>query len=136
MKVNYLDKDLQKYCISFEEHGEFFYFYNQREIISEFLIVFEQNVVSSANLKRVRFNCSFTIINRLPPSAAGFVELTNFRVWVTNVYEGVYFNEFIKSGIANDAKKIIIFNGLTGSSLRFKIFYRLCISVKSDEVRN
>lgn len=38
------------------------------------------------------------------------------RVWVTNVYTGVYFNDFIKPGIAQDINKIIISNGMTGNT--------------------
>ena len=66
---------------------------------------------------------------------AVFFELTDTRVWVTNVYTGVHFNGFLKSGIARDIKKRIISNGMTGSSWRFKRFDRLCISVSSDVFR-
>ena len=98
-------------------------------------MVFEQNSVPRPNLEKVRFECSFTIINRQPLPAVGFVELTDRRVWVTNVYEEVYFNDFIKFGIVNDRKKGLIFNGMTGSRWRFKRFDRLCICVNSDEIR-
>ena len=33
------------------------------------------------------------LINRQPPPYAGMVELTASRIWLTNVYKGVYFNE-------------------------------------------
>ena len=103
-------------------------------MISEFLIVFEQKFIPKLNLEKVRFKCSFTIINRQPPPAVGFVELTDTRVWVTNVYERVYFNDFIKSGITNGIRKRIVFNVMTGSSWICKRFDRLCISVNSDEI--
>ena len=80
----------------------FFGFYDPREVISEFLMVFEQNFVPKPNLKKVSFKCIFTIINQQPPPAVGFVEITDTRVWVTSVYEGIYFNNFIKFVIAND----------------------------------
>ena len=98
-------------------------------------MVFDQNFFPRPNLEKVRFKCSFTIINRQPPPAVGFVEITDTAVWIANNYEGVYFNDFIKSGIAKDIRKGNIFNGMTGSSWRFKRFDRLCISVNSDEVR-
>ena len=62
----------------------------------------------------------------------GFVEVTDARIWVRNVYTGVYFNNFIKSENAQDKKKIIISNSMTGSSRRFKRFERLCFNVSSD----
>ena len=43
VKLTHFDGDLQKCCITFNEYGEFFDFYNPREVISEFLIVFEQD---------------------------------------------------------------------------------------------
>ena len=46
----------------------------------------------------------------------GFVETTDARVWVSDDYEGVYFNDFIKVGIGNGIKKRVIYNGMTGSS--------------------
>ena len=46
----------------------------------------------------------------------GFVETIDARVWVIDVYEGVYFNDFIKVDIGNDIKKRVIYNGMTGSS--------------------
>ena len=65
----------------------------------------------------------------------GFVEVTDTRIWVRNVYTGVYFNNFIKSENAQDKKKIIISNSMTGSSRRFKRFERLCFNVDSDLVK-
>ena len=46
--------------------------------------------------------------------------------------EGVYFNDFIKSNLANDNLKRVIMNGISGS-WRFKRFDRLCIACNSDE---
>lgn len=63
-------------------------------------------------------------------------EMTDTRVWVIDVYEGVYFNDFIRVGIGNDIKKRIIVNGLTGNSLTFKRFDRIYISVNSDKGQN
>ena len=77
------------------------------------------------NSVHVRFKCNFTIINLEPPTVNGFVELTNPRVWVTDVHECVYFNEYAKSAISKDIRKIIIVNGMTGSSSMFKRFDHL-----------
>ena len=51
-----------------------------------------------------------------------------------NVYEGVYFNDFIKSNLAQDILKRVIMNGMTGSSSRFKMFDRICLAINSDEI--
>ena len=109
---------MQKYCITFHEHGDYYDFYYSQETVSEFLTVFENNCVLRLNVKKVRFKCSFMLINRQPPPYAGMVELTASRIWLTNVYKGVYFNDFIKANQANVIKKRIIVNGLTGSSWR------------------
>ena len=53
-----------------------------------------------------------------------------------NVYEDVYFNNFIKSNLANDILERVIMNGISGSSWRFKRFDRLCITVNSKELRS
>ena len=94
---------------------------------NEFLMVFEQNFVPKF--------CAFTIINRQRPARDGLVKLTDSRVWVTNVYQVVYFNEFVRFGMAEDIKKRIIFNSLYGSSWRFKGFDCLSISMNTDEDR-
>ena len=118
------------------EHGTFYNFNNSREAVSEFLTVFENNFRPDADLRQSRFKCSFRIINLQPSPREGFAEVTDSRIWQTNVYEGVYFNNFVKSNLANDILKRVIMNGMSGSSWRFKIFDRLCITVNSDEFRS
>ena len=53
------------------------------------------------------------------------VELENTRVWLTNVFIGRYFNEFIRSEMKKDILKRVIINGSTGSSWLFKHFSKL-----------
>ena len=93
MKITYFYRDLQKYCITFSKYGNFFDFYDPPEVISEFLMLFEQNFVPRGNFEKVMFKGSVTMINRQPPPSVGFLDITNTRVWVTNVYEGIYFND-------------------------------------------
>ena len=69
--------------------------------MSEFLTVFENNFKPNADLRQSRFKCSFTIVNQ-QPAPRGFAEITDSRIWQTNIYDGVYFNDFIKSNLAND----------------------------------
>ena len=44
-----------------------------------------------------------------------FAEITGSRIWKTNVYDGVYFNDFIKSNLANDILKRVIMNDMSNS---------------------
>ena len=126
LKKKLFDENLKRYCINFLE------FYNSREAVSEFLTVFENNYTHNADLRQSSFKSSFTIINPQPAPRDGFAEITDNRIWQINVYEGVYFNYFIKSNLANDILKIVIMNGMSGSSWRFRRFDRLYITVNSD----
>ena len=78
-----------------------------------------------ADPRQVCFKCTLTIVNSQPAPRAGFAEITNSRVWQTNVYDGVYFNNFIKSNLAQDILKRVIMNDITGGSWRFKRFDRI-----------
>ena len=98
------------------------------------MTVFENNF--TPNAEQSRSKCSFTIINRQPEPRDGFGEVTSSRIWQANVYEVVYFNDFIKSNLPNDILKRVIMNGMSGSSWIFKRFDRLCITVNSDELRS
>ena len=64
--------------------------------------MFENVFVPQRNLRWFPFRCLFTIINRQPAPKTGFVEITDSRVWQANVYDGVYFNDFVKSNLAQD----------------------------------
>ena len=75
LKKIYSNENLQKYCITFDEHSNYYYFFDSREIMSEFLQIFENNFAPRVNLGRVRFNCTFTLINRQPSWPVGFAEL-------------------------------------------------------------
>ena len=70
-------------------------------------------------------------------SRDGFAaEITDSRIWQLNVYDGVYFDDFIKSNLAKDILKRVIMNGMSGSSWRFKKFDGICITVNSDDLRS
>ena len=127
------DANLEKYFIDFKQHGRYYDLENSREIIEEFMTVFEQNFVQKPNGKKTLFKCSFTIVNFQPSPVQNAAEIPDSRTWTTKVYEGVYFNECLKQRIMTDVGKRIIINGLTGSSWRFKRFDRLSISVNTDD---
>ena len=93
LKNTFFDKNFKRYCFNFCEHGNYYNFYDSRELVSEFLMKIPQ-----PNLRQVCFKYSFTIINCQPAPITGFVENTDSRVWQTNVCDGFYFNDFVKSG--------------------------------------
>ena len=64
LKKLFFDGNLQRYCINFSEHGAYYDFYDPRELVSDFLAVFENVFVPRLNLRQICFKCSFTIINR------------------------------------------------------------------------
>lgn len=65
------------------------------------------------------------------------VELENTGVWLTNVYTGRYFNEFIRGEIKKGILKRVIINDSTGSSWLFKRFNKLqVIATDSNSLKN
>ena len=115
--------------INFEKHSDEYNFYNLQELVDEFLF----NVKSRFKpANKVIFKADFSIENiqnaplTLPTS---FSDITNTRYWTTNVYKGVYFNDFIISEIRSNILKRVIINNLTGSSWYFNRFKHLSIKV-------
>lgn len=53
IKKMFFDSDLQKYCINFSDHADYYDFYDSNESISEFLTVFENNLILRRNLQPV-----------------------------------------------------------------------------------
>ena len=56
-------------------------------------------------------------------------ELENIRVWLTNVFIGRYFNQYIRGEMKKDIWKRVIINGATSSSWIFKRFNKLQVIV-------
>ena len=81
------------------------------------------------------FKCDFSIenIQNAPLTSPNLTDITNTRYWSTNVYNGVYFNDFIISEIRSDILKRVIINNLTGSSWYFNRFKHLSIKVIEQE---
>ena len=55
--------------------------------MSDFLKVFENNFILYTNLRQIRFKWLFKIMNWQPVAGPGFAEITNSRVWQTNIME-------------------------------------------------
>ena len=126
---------MQIFFINFNEHGIHYNFFDAREVVSEFLTVFQNMFISRPNLRHVNFKCTFTIVDGQPGSRVRFAETTDNRVWQTNVYDGVNFNDNVKANLEGGILKRVIMNGMTSSSRRFKRFDRICIAVNCDQYR-
>ena len=75
----YFDEKLQRFCINISQHGDHYNFSDSQGLASDFLTVFENVFIPQPNHSRVRFKCSFKIINRQPAPRAGFLEVTDSR---------------------------------------------------------
>ena len=64
----------------FSQHGDHYYFFDSQELASDFLKLFQNVFIPQPDLRRVRFKCSFTIIDRQPAPPPGYVEITDSRV--------------------------------------------------------
>ena len=115
--------------------GRHYNFFNAREVVSNFLTVFDNMFVPRPNLRQVSFKSTFTIVNCQPARKVGLAEITASRVWQTNLYDGMYFNDYVKTNLDGGILKRVIMTDMTGSSWRFKRFDRLCITVYSDQYR-
>ena len=126
------DNDIIIYNINFEKHSNEYNVYDSQELVDEFLF----NVKSRFKPKnKVFFKCDFSIenIQNVPLTSPNLTDITNTRYWSTNVYNGVYFNDFIISEIRSDILKRVIINNLTGSSWYFNRFKHLSIKVIEQE---
>ena len=89
--------------------------------------LFKLRLVPSSEL---HIKCTFSIVNFQLPPGDDFIDLTNVRIWCTNIYLCDYVNEYIKENIEKDIKQRIIANGQTGgTSWRFKRFNHLNMHV-------
>ena len=53
LKKSFFDENLQRYCFNFSEHGAYYNFYDPRELVSDFLAVFENVFVPRPILDRL-----------------------------------------------------------------------------------
>ena len=66
--------------------------------------MFLYKFVPKPNLDRARIKVTFPTLKFQPPEKNGFVEIIDSRVWSTDVYECVYFNDFGRENIERDIK--------------------------------
>ena len=122
------DNEIIIYNINFDKHSNEYNFYNSQELVDEFLFNVKSRFKSQ---NKVFFKGDFSIenIQNAPLTLPTLVDITNTRYWSTNIYKGVYFNDFIISEIHSDILKRVIINNLTGSTWYFNRFKHLSIKV-------
>ena len=116
------------YQIEFKKYNTFYPFFNSEKCVEEFL----QNV-------KYRFHatskkCSFIIENAQNSIRPDLQPLLNTRYWTTEIYDSVYFNEFIFHALKHDISKRVINNNMSGSSWYFKRFVYLAVKILDGEV--
>ena len=125
LPVNILKRGPITYCpINFYQHKSFYDFFGQK-IVDRFFYSVQEYFVSARG-KEFKMQSYFVLKNYQQTEPA---ELENTRVWLTNVFVGRYFNEFMKSEMRKDILKRVIINGSTGSSWLFKRFNKLQVIV-------
>ena len=129
IEIRRFDENLTRYFVSFEQHSDYYNFYNPEEIIENFLNLFSLKFVLKPNLNKAKIKATFSILNFQPPEQNGFLEITDSRIWSTDIHECVYFNDFVRENKERDIKRRIIINGQTGSSWRFKCFNHITIQI-------
>ena len=117
------------YSINFYQHENFYDFYDEKIVDRSFNSIRDLFVSGGKELKTQ----GFELKNYQQTEAA---ELENTRVWLTNVFVGRYFNEFIRNEMKKYILKRIIINGPTGSSWLFKRFNKLQVIVTDKSTCN
>ena len=127
-----IKKDISLYNINFEKHSNEYNFYNSQELVDEFLFNFKTRFKPK---NKVFFKGDFSIenIQNAPLISPNIIDIKTTRYWSTDVYKGVYFNDFIISEIRSDILRRVIINNLTGSSWHFNRFKHLSIKVIEQE---
>ena len=84
---------------------------------------------------KVLFEADFSIenIQNANVVSPNTTDIVSIRYWSSEVYSGIYFNDFIVSEIRLDILKRIINNNLSGSSLHFNRFKHLNLKIIDQE---
>ena len=119
------------YSVNFDQHKDYYDFHST-DMVDIFLDVV-YHAFESQNLA-CKLQGYFEIINQ---ERGPEFNLTDKRVWLTNVYHFKYFNQFVRGEIKEEIIKRVIVNRQSGSSWFFKRFNRLNIIVVpvSNELR-
>lgn len=125
---------MTRYFVSFNEHSDFYKFYNPDKVIDILKLVLCK-IYSTKNLNEVKIKATFPIANFQPPEQNGFVEITDNRVWFEDVYDCVYFNGFLRENIERNINRRIIVNGQADSGWCFRQLNHITIEISSDKLK-
>lgn len=125
---------MTRYFVSFNEHSDFYNFYNPDKVIDILKLVLCK-IYSTKNLNEVKIKATFPIANFQPPEQNGFVEIIDNRVWFEDVYDCVYFNGFVRENIERNINRRIIVNGQADSGWCFRQLNHITIEISSDKLK-
>ena len=109
------------FSINYYQHRTFYDFFDSEKIVDSFLNTLQRSSVPN---KKVKSQGYIELINY---EQAELIELESKRVWVTDVFTGKYFNQYIRAEIRTNFLKKVIINGATGSSWHFKRFEKISL---------
>ena len=109
--------------MNYYQHKTFYDFFDSEKIVDSFLNTFQRSFVP---IKKVKFQGYIELINY---QQAELIELESKRIWLTDVFAGKYFNQYIRAEIRTNFLKKIIINGATGRSWQFKRFEKISLIV-------
>ena len=113
------------FSINFQQRNRFYDFYNE-SVLDGFFNSVKDLFTPAAKGKEYKIQAYFELKNY---QRTDFVDIENTRVWLTNVFSGRFFNDFIRNAMEEDILKRIIVNGSSDSSWLNKLFNKLQVIV-------
>ena len=111
------------YSISFDQHKYFYNFFSSGQVET-----FLDSVYKVFHPKK---ECKFQGYAEIINQQRGEIILEDKRVWLTNVHNSKFFNDFVQGEIKNEIIQRVVVKGMSGSSWLFKRFQRLTVIVVS-----
>ena len=111
------------YSINFDQH-KYFYNFCSGGLVETFL----DSVYKVFHPKK---ECKFQGYAEIVNQQRGEIILEDKRVWLTDVHNSKFFNDFVRGEIKNEIIQRVVVNGMSGSSWLFKRFQRLNVIVVS-----
>ena len=125
------NKLFNKYSIDIKKFGNIYDFYNSEKVISDFLNNVKARIQIENDHVIIKGSC---VIENIQHSILDDIApVKDIRYWSTETYTVNYFNEFVHYNLAEDYRKRVINNGLTGSSFVFNRFINLSLTVLKNQ---
>ena len=126
-------EDITIYQISFSKHSQEYDFFDPEQVVDEFLFN-AKNLFKPTTYTLFKADFAIENIQNAIIGIADTTDIKSLRYSSTNVYNGVYLNDFILQEIRNDTLKRVINNKLSGSAWHFNRFSYL--NLKTVEQTN